>query len=57
MHRLGFHPFDQIFVNVDAVLYVRMVSGTREGLSESIGSVGDAYDNAAAGTVMGLFKK
>ena len=26
------------------------------GLVASIGSVGDAYDNAAAGTVMGLFK-
>lgn len=36
-------------------------SGTRtpwpfEGLQPSIGSVGDAYDNAAAETVMGLFK-
>ena len=27
-----------------------------EGLQPSIGSVGDAYDNAAAETVMGLFK-
>jgi putative transposase len=27
-----------------------------EGLTASIGSVGDAYDNAAAETVMGLFK-
>ncbi|WP_442860580.1 transposase [Arthrobacter sp. zg-Y916] len=27
-----------------------------EGLQSSIGSVGDAYDNAAAETVMGLFK-
>ena len=27
-----------------------------EGLSASIGSVGDAYDNAAAETVFGLFK-
>ena len=27
-----------------------------EGLVASIGSVGDAYDNAAAETVMGLFK-
>lgn len=27
-----------------------------EGLEPSIGSVGDAYDNAAAETVMGLFK-
>ena len=27
-----------------------------EGLAASIGSVGDAYDNAAAETVMGLFK-
>ncbi len=27
-----------------------------EGLVPSIGSVGDAYDNAAAETVMGLFK-
>jgi hypothetical protein len=27
-----------------------------EGLTASIGSVGDAYDNAAAKTVMGLFK-
>lgn len=27
-----------------------------EGLTPSIGSVGDAYDNAAAETVMGLFK-
>jgi putative transposase len=27
-----------------------------EGLSASIGSVGDAYDNAAAETVMGLYK-
>ena len=27
-----------------------------EGLLPSIGSVGDAYDNAAAETVMGLFK-
>lgn len=27
-----------------------------EGLEPSIGSVGDAYDNAAAGTVMGLLK-
>lgn len=26
------------------------------GLSASIGSVGDAYDNAAAETVMGLYK-
>lgn len=29
---------------------------TLEGLNASIGSVGDAYDNAAAETVMGLFK-
>jgi len=27
-----------------------------EGLTASIGTVGDAYDNAAAETVMGLFK-
>ncbi len=27
-----------------------------EGLSASVGSVGDAYDNAAAETVMGLYK-
>ncbi|KRE56056.1 transposase [Arthrobacter sp. Soil736] len=27
-----------------------------EGMQPSIGSVGDAYDNAAAETVMGLFK-
>jgi hypothetical protein len=27
-----------------------------EGLQPTIGSVGNAYDNAAAGTVMGLFK-
>jgi len=27
-----------------------------QGLSASIGSVGDAYDNAAAETVFGLFK-
>ncbi|NYJ19526.1 hypothetical protein [Glaciibacter psychrotolerans] len=27
-----------------------------EGLVASIGSVGDAYDNAAAETVMGLYK-
>ena len=27
-----------------------------EGLTASIGSVGDAYDNAAAETVMGLYK-
>jgi putative transposase len=27
-----------------------------EGLSASIGSVGDAYDNAAAETVFGLYK-
>ena len=27
-----------------------------EGLAASIGSVGDAYDNAAAETVMGLYK-
>ena len=27
-----------------------------EGFSASIGSVGDAYDNAAAATVFGLFK-
>ena len=29
---------------------------TLEGLAASIGTVGDAYDNAAAETVMGLFK-
>ncbi|GAA1216368.1 hypothetical protein GCM10009655_14580 [Rhodoglobus aureus] len=29
---------------------------TLEGLTASIGSVGDAYDNAAAETVMGLYK-
>ena len=28
-----------------------------EGLIASIGTVGDAYDNAAAETVMGLYKK
>ena len=27
-----------------------------EGLTASIGTVGDAYDNAAAETIMGLFK-
>jgi len=28
----------------------------REGLVVSIGSIGDAYDNAAAETVMGIYK-